>query len=383
MAYLERMGTIYQQLMFEVPVAWALGELGRREEARHHLTVCNELVEQTGASCYRALVTLTDAHLSRLEGNRERYVELLRDGFRSARQDLTMGRLVFWLPTAGAPRLCADALERQIESDFVRRYIREYPLPPPSAAPEAWPWPIRIYTLGRFEILLGDELIDFPHKSPRKPLALLKALVAFGESSVPVERLIDALWPEEEGDAALQAFEIALHRLRKLLAVRDAVTVVDRSVSLNRERVWTDVQALESMIEAIGPAAGDRDDESQAERVLALYRGHFLASDMEAAWAVSRRERVRSRFTRLVVALATRHERNQDWDNAIRWYQTGIAADDLAESFYQGLMRCYLALGRRADGLSVFRRMSLAFSTGLGVDPSAASEALRRGLLSS
>jgi ATP/maltotriose-dependent transcriptional regulator MalT/DNA-binding SARP family transcriptional activator len=386
MTYLERMGTTYQQLMFEVPVAWALAELGRREEARHHLVVCKQLVEQTGAMCYTALVSLTDAHLARLEGNRERYVELLGDGFRNARQDLAMGRLVFWVPTAGAPRLCADALEQQIEPEFVRRYIQEYPLQPPADAPESWPWPIRIYTLGRFEILLGDKPIEFPHKSPRKPLALLKAIVAFGGSSVPAERLIDALWPDEEGDAALQAFEIALHRLRKLLAVQDAVTVVDRSVSLNQERVWTDVRALESTIAAIGRLAANIDDpsaEDQAERVLVLYRGHFLASDPQVAWAVSRRERVRSRFTQFVVALAMRYERGQDWDNAIRWYQTGIAADDLAESFYQGLMRCYLALGRRAEGLGVFRRMSLAFSTGLGVAPSAASEALRRGLLSS
>jgi pentatricopeptide repeat protein len=103
---------------------------------------------------------------------------------------------------------------------------------------------------------------------------------------------------------------------------------------------------------------------------------------MDEAWAVSLRERIRARFVQFVVAVAAGYEGNGDWIQAIRWYEKGIAVDDLAETFYQGMMRCYLQLDRRAEGLGVFRRMRQAFSFGLGVEPSAASEALRRSLQS-
>ncbi len=53
-------------------------------------------------------------------------------------------------------------------------------------------------------------------------------------------------------------------------------------------------------------------------------------------------------------------------------------ADDLTEEFFQGLMRCYAAQGRRAEAMSAFRRLRHALSVNLGLNPSAATEALVR-----
>jgi pentatricopeptide repeat protein len=61
-------------------------------------------------------------------------------------------------------------------------------------------------------------------------------------------------------------------------------------------------------------------------------------------------------------------------------YARGLDADDLAESFYQGLMRCHAAQGRIAEGIAVFRRLRQTLSVVLGVAPSTASEALVRRL---
>lgn len=53
----------------------------------------------------------------------------------------------------------------------------------------------------------------------------------------------------------------------------------------------------------------------------------------------------------------------------------------MAESFYQGLMRCYAASGKPAEALGVYRRLRQTLSVVLGVAPSAASESLHRQLL--
>ena len=39
---------------------------------------------------------------------------------------------------------------------------------------------IRIYTLGRFELLINGTLLRFEGRGPRKPLDLLTILIAFG-----------------------------------------------------------------------------------------------------------------------------------------------------------------------------------------------------------
>ena len=71
------------------------------------------------------------------------------------------------------------------------------------------------------------------------------------------------------------------------------------------------------------------------------------------------------------------------WDQAIDWYLRGLESDDLSESFYRGLMCCYQETGRRAEALSVFRRMRQTLSVTLGIAPSEQSQALYQALLAS
>src|SRR5215472_16533691 len=83
-------------------------------------------------------------------------------------------------------------------------------------------WPFRVYVLGRFRLLKGDEPIRFSRRIQRKPLELLQALIAFGGTEVGASTLTDVLWPDSEEDAGYHALESALYRLRQLLGRPDA-----------------------------------------------------------------------------------------------------------------------------------------------------------------
>jgi len=111
-----------------------------------------------------------------------------------------------------------------------------------------------------------------------------------------------------------------------------------------------------------------------------LYRGDFLADEVDQPWAASTRERLRAKFLHQVARQATELEAEQRWDDAIALYLRGMDADVLSESFYQGLMRCYAARGMRAEALSVYRRLRQQLSVTLGLAPSPSSEALLREL---
>ena len=88
-----------------------------------------------------------------------------------------------WQPPVMA-QLCAKALEAGIEVEYVQSLVRKRRLVPeePPVEIETWPWPIRIYALGRFEIQRDDQPLQFVGKVQRKPLGLLKAIVAFGSA---------------------------------------------------------------------------------------------------------------------------------------------------------------------------------------------------------
>lgn len=275
--------------------------------------------------------------------------------------------------------LAAFALERGIAEPFARELIQRRSLEPPTPAARAWPWPLRFTTLGRFAVVADDVPLVFPGKVPKKPLALLKALIAFGGQSVAQHKLVDALWPGDEADAAHDAFNVALHRLRKLLPHgAEAVLLNDGCLTLNAALCWTDVRAFEFLV-ATDAAAPGRDPECLA-KALTLYAGHFLADEADEAWTLSTRERLRSKFSLTLARRAKALIANGRHEDALACYRQGLEVDDIDEQFYQGVMLCALQLQRPAEGLAAYQRLKRLLSILMGVAPSDRSEALHRQL---
>jgi LuxR family maltose regulon positive regulatory protein len=229
----------------------------------------------------------------------------------------------------------------------------------------------RVHVLGRFRLLTGDTPVNIP---PRlcKPPELLQALIALGGTEVSAGVLIDALWPDCEGDAAYHALESALYRLRKLLGARDAVHMEGGKVSLNRGRFWVDVWEFEeelqrphepNCIERIG-------------RLRFLYQGHFLQHEAERPWVLKARHGLRDRLLGAIRDAARECERARRWEDAASLYRSGLEIDSLNEGLYRGLMLCHQELGNHSEALQAYRRCREVLTRFLGVPPNAKTQAL-------
>ena len=73
-------------------------------------------------------------------------------------------------------------------------------------------------------------------RAQRKPLELLKALVALGGESIPTEKLTDSFWPDTDGDQASSALSTTLYRLRKLIGP-DALILRDGRLTCPRRNL--------------------------------------------------------------------------------------------------------------------------------------------------
>jgi hypothetical protein len=202
----------------------------------------------------------------------------------------------FFFPPRVISQLCMMALEARIEIAYVQALIERNEFTPDPAwqQAESWPWPVRIYTLGRFGVVKQGVALRFTGKAQRKPLALLKALIAFGGRDVPETRLADALWPEAEGDAAAQALTTTLFRLRKLIG-EPAIRRQESRLTLDAKYCWVDCWAFERL-------SNDRslDASTRLEKLRKLHQGPFLDGDNDAAWARPMRERMRAHLARYV-----------------------------------------------------------------------------------
>ena len=325
----------------------------------------------------RDMISLTEAYVAVTAGKREG-LGLLAAIWASMRERQ------FYDPFEGDPgfgaRLCALTLEHGIEIDFVRAYIEMRGIAPPVDAPEMWPWPIRVHALGGFTVQRRGEPLIFEGKTQKKPMELLKVLVALGGRGIAKQKLQDLLWTDAAPDAAAAALDVVISRLRKLLKEPEAIRIEDGKVGLDPMRVWLDVWAFDRDVEALQRALSADADSALvgelAQRLLARYRGPFLGSEDPHPWSLGARDRWQNRFHRSLIDAGRYWEQRGEWPRAIALYERALEEDTLAEDLYRRLMRGHLARGEPAEAARVYRRCREMLSLQLGIAPSADTEAL-------
>ncbi len=276
-----------------------------------------------------------------------------------------------------------------LESRQINRRYQRQPVSGWSRLPETrhQDHPVRIHTLGRFSVQLHHQAVTLKQTRQHRPLELLQALIALGGRGVGTEPLSQALWPDADGDAASNAFDVTLHRLRRLFDVRDLLLLHDHRLTLNADLAWVDAWTFERLVnhaERLLSRANDpvvlRQLARVGERLLTLYQGGFLAREAGNNWSLSLRERLRSKLLRHILDVGRVWERLGDWEQAERYYHKGLEVDPLTEVLYQRMMVCFSESGREADAMAVYYRCRDMLNQQFNMQPSSATRTLYTSL---
>ena len=381
------MGLWYAEAISHCTLSLVMRSERNKEKAREHLAESYRIARGMKSSFLEFICLLTEASYSFEDGNQEKGAALLKDGLALGREK----EYVFsfeWPPVPLVYGLCRKALESGIEIEHVKKMIRTYNFVPedPPLHLDNWPWPVKIFTLGGFRLLIDDRAVEFSGKVQKKPLDLLKVLIAFGSTDVSEERITDALWPEATGDLAHKSFEMALQRLRKLIGRDNVVLLQNGQVSLDARQYWVDVRAFETAVQgaddgvrsenetikANKSAARDLKSEimQRLEKALQIYRGNFLPADTRHPWSAVTRERLRRKFLRCITKAGEQYEQDGEWKRAVDCFELGLEKDAACEEFYQHLMICHDKLGNRAEAAKTYHRCRSALRNALGLEPS-------------
>ena len=342
------------------------------------LAVAERLIEEAKAIRQGTVLRVCDAQIPAVEaylsikrGQSEIATDKLREALQLVRTPALRGQ--FFCLGNGVPILLAHALNAGIEVDVVRQLIRDWQVLPPATEPEAWPWPVKIFALGRFEVFIDEVLLQGEGRAHYRVLELLKALVAFGGKDIGNELIADSLWPDADGDAAQASLKTTLHRLRRLLGREDAIRLHDNKLSINFEVCWLDVRAWESVLEAAKPEGGAQWSDKQldaSDQAMRLYRGALMANESQV-WISSPRQRLRAKFLQWVERAGAAVELRGDADRAIRLYERALEADPSADVIYLKLMLCLKRSNRLLEAGRAFERCKSMMNANLGVEPSA------------
>jgi tetratricopeptide (TPR) repeat protein len=305
--YAERYGGPHQAAHQAMVLARATAMKGD-EQALAHIEHVRHIAERTDNANFRIQAAFAEAALAHVQGRRSDFATAWRSVVEIA---LQLG----WRQMTGMQReitaeLANDALGLGAGTE-TRRLIALWQLVPPrnGVVHETWPYPVRIRSLGGFEIHVDGRRLEAQEgKAPRKPLELLWHLLAQAQD-VPQEALADWLWPTLDGDRAMHALRTTIYRLRLLIGSK-SIRHENDHIGLNADHVRTDLRDLRLSLDAVADAAAPEARRLDAlDATLRLYHGLFLPGiRLEAIEDVRRRThaRVKSECVGLLLAQDSR-----------------------------------------------------------------------------
>lgn len=233
---------------------------------------------------------------------------------------------------------------------------------------------VRVYLLGRFEMVHGARHLKAAEWNRRKAAQLMQRIAL--EGRLPKEKAIDFLWPESSLDSGSNNLYRTLYALRKTLndafgaGADETIFSFVNGVLFLDNAVWVDATEFEAL--AGSPAASI----AEREQANALYEGVLLPADPYSDWLAHPRETLRRLNRANCLALAAHYEAKGAYTKAIPLLAPLVADDPLDEMIHRELMRLYALSGQPAAALRQYELCAETLAAELGVDPEAETVAL-------
>jgi DNA-binding SARP family transcriptional activator len=158
--------------------------------------------------------------------------------------------------------------------------------------------PAFVEDLGSVEIRVGERVI---HGSEvrRRPLALLCFLLSRPDWRATRDQVVDALWPDNEPNDAVNSLNQTLYFLRRLIDPAYKEDVAPAYILNSGEVVWLDADLIESRsrrVRKLIDELGRNLDLARVDDLLSEYRGQFALDFTYEEWALGYRDSLHASF---------------------------------------------------------------------------------------
>ena len=238
---------------------------------------------------------------------------------------------------------------------------------------------LQIRMLGGCSLTYGDKTISDVNYHQKKPWMLLAYLITFRSQEIPVDELINLLYPGEQGSRPTGALKTLVYRVREMLEElglpdsRDMILVTRGTYAWNAGApIQLDTDLFELACQRSGAVWLPPEERLElCLSALALYRGDFLSKAAGERWVAKLSPCYHSMYTRLVQTTSGLRSAQERWEEVIQICGRAIQIDGYEESFYYSLIRGLIHTGQTRQALERYKRMYSIFYTELGAAPSA------------
>ncbi len=242
------------------------------------------------------------------------------------------------------------------------------------------PYKLRIRTLGAFSVWRGDQEVRDREWRSSKARQLFQLLLTERGRTLPRDRVLEALWPEMESDAAANNLRVTLNRLSKAIEP-DRPDGAPPAYILQQAETYGFNTASEYQIDAADFAEAVAEGQRAIRRgqraaaiaafrtAMELYAGPYLPDNMYEDWTVVERERLTMLFNDAAIRLGMLLLEEGLAHDAIGLGWRVLENDRAHEDAYRLLMRAHASRGERSTALRLYARCSAMLQEELGVAP--------------
>ncbi len=237
-----------------------------------------------------------------------------------------------------------------------------------------------IYTLGKFLIRQGDQVISENTNRSKRMWEIFKFILSYRDKVFFPESILESIWPERDYSDPATIMRAHMFRLRQALKIEEK----DRSLAANlvltqgcyhwenRVSCWIDSDEFESLAGKADDLATKQPEEAinLYKKAIDLYKGEYLPESSFSEWIIPLRTYYHDIFLECVFSLSVLLKSKHAYKEIIKLCEQALKIDYYEEKIHIKLMEALVEEGLNARARAHYNEATLAFYRELGVKPS-------------
>lgn len=232
---------------------------------------------------------------------------------------------------------------------------------------------LKVYMLGEFQVTGMDGELGIEHKCPKRIIKLMAYIFSHHKESLPILKIADALYTDEEIANPIAATRNLIWRLRAVFKEEWGELGNTFLVTKGSDYRWNEEISLfldsEQMETFSKEAEAAETDEIKIEKYLqaaALYAGSYMEGYDDVYWAAYPSARYHTMYLRIVKELAVLLEQHERYEEMQRVIEAALDREQLDEELYVYFIRALMKLGHVGMALEEYKKATVFLYENLG-----------------
>mgnify|MGYP001178193817 FL=1 len=228
---------------------------------------------------------------------------------------------------------------------------------------------------GRFNASLGQVPLFKNAERSRQVISLFVFLLLHRFENISQERIIEALWPEDESDDPVNALKNLVYRLRKVISCHGTLDGNDCVVSKNGTYAWNcdipcyiDVEEMERLWQNAKDnklPVPERID--LYKKALSLYRGRFMEDFYFEGWVAPIASYYQNIYMNCLYEVIKLLNEEKRYEEITHLCEAAISMEPYEETLHENLLKSLINSGKKGRALEHYNYISKKFYKDLGV----------------